>query len=114
MMNRRTFIKYTCMGLISLNFLDLSGCITSKKGKNVIQICNGKACKKRGAEEILKAFENELGIKDGETTSDLKFTVESVPCVDLCREGSVVKIGDNMHVKFDIKDVKKIVNSLNC
>jgi NADH-quinone oxidoreductase subunit E len=47
------------------------------KGKYPIAVCTGTACHVQGAVRILEQIERELSIKEGETTSDKKFSVES-------------------------------------
>lgn len=59
------------------------------RGKYIIRVCESAPCHIAGADEVIKAFERELGIKVGETTSDGKFTFEFAECVGQC-EGSVV------------------------
>jgi len=54
------------------------------RGRHIIQQCDGTACHVRGAARIIKAVEQELGIKAGETTPDLKCTYEVVYCLGSC------------------------------
>lgn len=54
------------------------------RGRNVVKVCVGTACHIRGATAVLDRFEKELGIKAGETTADLEFTLETVSCVGCC------------------------------
>jgi NADH-quinone oxidoreductase subunit E len=54
------------------------------RGKNVVRVCVGTACHVRGAMSVLDRFEEEIGIKAGETTADLEFTLETVSCVGAC------------------------------
>ena len=54
------------------------------QGRNLIQVCRGTACHVRGAVAVLSALERVLGIKDGETTSDMEYTLETVACVGAC------------------------------
>jgi len=54
------------------------------RGKNIIRICMGTACHVRGGASIMAKLEEELGIKTGETTKDLEFTLESVACIGAC------------------------------
>ncbi|MCK4609351.1 MAG: NAD(P)H-dependent oxidoreductase subunit E, partial [Gammaproteobacteria bacterium] len=61
-------------------------------GKFVINVCTGTACYVKGAEEIVKKFSEELGIKVGETTTDGLFTLENARCLGACALAPVVKI----------------------
>ena len=53
-------------------------------GKNIIKVCHGTACHVQNAKEITEALEETLKIKDGETTEDRFFTLESVACLGCC------------------------------
>lgn len=81
-------------------------------GKNVIRICNGTACNIRGAPKILKAFEDELGIKNGETTEDGLFTIQLVNCLGACALAPVVTINDQVYGKVKIKDIPGIIEEV--
>jgi NADH-quinone oxidoreductase subunit E len=48
------------------------------RGRYLINVCLGTACHVRGAGKVAEQIEKELGIKRGETTPDLKFTLETV------------------------------------
>ena len=54
------------------------------RGRHLINVCLGTACHVRGAVRILEKIERDLGINSGETTPDLKFTLETVNCVGAC------------------------------
>ncbi|MCK8827008.1 NADH-quinone oxidoreductase subunit NuoE [Natroniella acetigena] len=67
------------------------------RGENIIRICMGTACHVRGADKVLDTMKEELGIDDGETTEDLKFTLESVACIGACGLAPVIMVNDNTH-----------------
>ncbi len=62
------------------------------RGKHIIRVCLGTACYLRGSTRVLEALERELGIKDGETTPDQEFTIQSVRCLGACALASVMII----------------------
>jgi NADH-quinone oxidoreductase subunit E len=62
------------------------------RGKNVIRICESAPCHIAGADKVVAALENELGIKMGETTPDGKFTLEFAECVGQCQATPVITI----------------------
>ena len=64
------------------------------RGKYLINVCLGTACHVRGAARVLDQIERTLAINPGETTEDLKFTLETVNCMGCCALGPVVKIDD--------------------
>ena len=62
------------------------------RGEHLINVCLGTACHVRGADKILEQIERSLGISRGATTSDIKFTLETVNCMGCCALGPVVRI----------------------
>ena len=64
------------------------------RGKHLIRVCKGTACYLKGATQVCEALERELGIKEGETTRDQKFTLQAVHCVGACALAPVVVIGE--------------------
>ncbi len=63
-----------------------------KRGRYIIRMCESAPCHVAGADELLKAIENHLGIKAGETTADGKFTLELTECVGQCQATPVITI----------------------
>ena len=80
-----------------------------RKGKYVINVCLGTACFVRGADKILKEFEARLGIKNGETTEDGKFTLSSLRCVGACGLAPVVQVNGKTYGNATIETVKEII-----
>ena len=60
------------------------------RGRHLINVCTGTACHVRGATRILEKMERDLKINRGDTTQDLKFTLETVNCVGACALGPMV------------------------
>ena len=79
------------------------------KGKYPIAVCTGTACHVQGAVRILEQIERELSIKEGETTQDKKFSVETVRCLGCCGLAPVVTVGKNLHGKVPMAKVSKIL-----
>lgn len=67
------------------------------RGRNIIRCCLGTACHVKGGARIFERVQQELGIKDGETTEDLRFTLESVACIGACGLAPVIMINDDTH-----------------
>ena len=67
------------------------------KGRNPVHVCLGTACHVRGAQLILEKFERELGLKTGETSADLAFSLDAVRCVGCCGLAPVVMVDDEIH-----------------
>ena len=55
-----------------------------KTGEHVVRVCTALSCWLNGGRELLEAFQDELGVHPGSTTSDGRFTLEEAPCGFLC------------------------------
>lgn len=67
------------------------------RGRNIVRVCLGTACHVRGGSKIAQAVEKFTGVKDGETTEDLRFTLESVACLGACGLAPVMMVNDDTH-----------------
>ena len=67
------------------------------RGEKVIRICVGTTCHIRGANQLQERFEHDLGIKAGETTYDLEYTLLTVNCLGCCALGPVVVVDNTYH-----------------
>jgi NADH-quinone oxidoreductase subunit E len=86
------------------------------RGKHLIRVCLGTACYLRSSTRVLEALERNLGIKDGETTPDLEFTIQSVRCLGACALAPVMIIDEKYYDKMTptkIKNVLKRVREKN-
>lgn len=81
-------------------------------GKHIIKVCHGTACHVQNATAISEAIEDALDIKDGETTEDRLFTLESVACLGCCSLAPVMMIGDETYGKLTGKQAVKIVKEI--
>jgi NADH-quinone oxidoreductase subunit E len=71
----------------------------------------GTACHVRGSPRVLERIQETLGILPGETTPDLKFSLETVNCVGCCAMGPVVVVDDKYHSKVLVSEVEKVIKS---
>ena len=83
---------------------------TTPVGEHKISVCLGTACFVRGAQNVLSEFEKQLGVKAGETTEDLKFTIECLRCVGACGLAPVVVVDGKVYSKVKKDDVASIIN----
>jgi len=67
------------------------------RGRNTIRVCRGTACHVRGTDANLRAVERILDIKEGETTSDFKFSLETVACLGTCFLAPVMMVNRNYY-----------------
>lgn len=78
-------------------------------GKKIVRICRGTACHVRGGSKILEEIEKELGIKSGETTEDLKYTLESIACFGSCALAPVMVIDKTVYGRMTPAKAKSIL-----
>jgi len=81
------------------------------KGKYRIVICMGTACYVIGAGQILEKFEKELGIKDGECTPDMKFSLDGARCVGACGLAPVISVNEDVYGKINVDMVPEILGN---
>ena len=79
------------------------------RGENIVRVCMGTACHVRGGGKVLEKIEEELGVENGETTEDLKFTVETVACIGACGLAPVIMVNDNTHGRLTPDEVSEIL-----
>lgn len=80
------------------------------RGKHLVRVCTGTACHVRGAEKVVTELEALLGVKPGETSADLAYTLETVNCVGCCARAPVVMVDERVVGK---REIAKIVRSLH-
>ncbi len=78
-------------------------------GEYLIKVCHGTACHVAGATQITDEVCNQLDVKEGETTPDGKFTLESVMCVGACSLSTIMIVGEDTHGKLKPTSIKKIL-----
>ncbi len=81
-------------------------------GKYNIQICKTLSCKLRGSEDIKKHIEEKLGIKAGETTKDMKFTITEFECLGSCGSAPCICVNDDYVEHVTSEKVDEILSRL--
>ncbi|UCB42703.1 MAG: NAD(P)H-dependent oxidoreductase subunit E [Dehalococcoidales bacterium] len=81
------------------------------RGRHLIDVCLGTACHVRGAVGILEAIERETGIKSGDTSEDMRFSLETVNCVGACALGPIVIVDGKYEGEMKIDRVKPLLAS---
>ncbi|MFZ3170398.1 MAG: NADH-quinone oxidoreductase subunit NuoE [Carboxydocellales bacterium] len=79
------------------------------RGRNIVRVCLGTACHVRGGAKIFETIQNELQINDGETTADLRYTLESVACIGACGLAPVIMVNDDTHGRLTPDKLKDIL-----
>lgn len=79
-------------------------------GKYTISICMGTACFVKGAQPILDAFREQLGLgKNEKMTKDGLFSVDEVRCIGACGLAPVVRINEKIYGHFKVDQVKEVI-----
>ena len=79
------------------------------RGEMPIQVCTGTACHVKGSARTLEAFGRELGIQPGQTTPDLKWSLDGVRCLGCCGLAPVVTVGPELYGKVTLPRVDQII-----
>jgi NADH-quinone oxidoreductase subunit E len=81
-------------------------------GRHMVEVCTNVSCGLVGAQQVLEAFERELGIHAGETTEDGEITLRTVECAGGCGWGTVVAVDHRYREPVRAEDVPAIVEEL--
>ena len=84
----------------------------TRRGRNVIKVCDGTACHVRGAPRNMAAIEKELGVQPGGTTEDYQFTYEVVYCLGACALGPVTVANGNVKGRCSTERIHQLVEEL--
>jgi NADH-quinone oxidoreductase subunit E len=81
------------------------------RGKYTIRICCGTACHLGGAPQNLDQLNRLLQIKDGETTDDRIFSLETVNCLGACALAPVVAVDEDYHEAVNAGKIEKMLSA---
>jgi NADH-quinone oxidoreductase subunit E len=77
-------------------------------GRRRVSVCRGTACHVRGGARILREVEKRLGIKPGETSSDMEYSLETVACIGACALAPTMRIGKETYGQMNTKKVAEV------
>ncbi len=77
-------------------------------GRIIVRVCRGTACHVRGGARILREAEHRLHIKQGETTDDLEYTLETVACIGACALAPTMTVDKETHGQMTTKKVAEV------
>ena len=81
------------------------------RGRHSIAVCMGTACHVRGAPRLLDRTTETLKIEPGESTEDMKFSLETVNCLGCCAIGPVVAIDDEYYTNPSTEEMKQLFDA---
>jgi len=82
-------------------------------GKKRVTICRGTACHIRGAPQILDEISSKIGLKEGETSDDLEYTLETIACIGCCALAPCIRINRDVHGEMTVKKAKELFPPLS-
>jgi len=83
------------------------------RGEHLVRVCLGTACHVRGAPAVLDEVKRQLGVETGDTTKDMKFTLETVNCLGACALGPLLVIDDKYQGQMSPGKIKKALRDYN-
>ena len=86
-----------------------SGFSLKPKGKHVCRVCRGTACHVKGGRSILRLMQKELDLKEGDTSPDYQFTLETVACLGACFLAPTMMINRDYFGKLSPTKVNSIL-----
>jgi len=82
---------------------------TKPKGEYTVRVCLGTACYVRGGKKLVDKLKELLGIEVGETTKDMKFTLEIMRCIGACGLAPAITINDKVYKQVTPSKLPKII-----
>jgi NADH-quinone oxidoreductase E subunit len=81
-------------------------------GQHMVEVCTNVSCALVGAQQVLEAFEQELGVRVGETSEDRKVTLRTIECAGGCGYAPIVVVDHRYREPTRPEDVPGIVAEL--
>jgi len=81
-------------------------------GRHLVEVCTNVSCALVGAQQVLEAFQDDLGIDPGQTTEDGEVTLRTIECAGGCGWGTVVAVDHRYRERLTAADVPSIVAEL--
>ncbi len=82
------------------------------RGRNIVRVCRGTACHVRGGRGVLRIVSRTLGVEDGETTEDLRATLETVACLGACALSPVMMVNKTYYGQMNPKRIETVIKTL--
>ena len=78
------------------------------KGRHSASVCLGTACQVRGAPRLLDKVIETLKVKPGETSADMRLSLDTVNCLGCCALGPVMVVDGEYYGKPSVKEIEQI------
>jgi NADH:ubiquinone oxidoreductase subunit E len=81
-------------------------------GRHLVEVCTNVSCALVGAQQVLEAFERELGVAAGETSEDGSVTLRPIECLGGCGWATIVAVDHRYRTHVQPENVPAIVQEL--
>jgi NADH-quinone oxidoreductase subunit E len=81
-------------------------------GRHLVEVCTNISCALVGAQQVVEAFQRELGVQPGETTEDGEVTLKTMECAGGCGWAPVVVVDHGYREPVTAEAVPGIVQEL--
>ncbi len=82
-----------------------------RRGKYIIRVCESPPCHMMGSESIIEYIKKKLNIKEGETTEDGMFTLETCSCLGVCAVAPAMMVNDDVYGNLTPEKIDEILTS---
>ncbi|MBI5395713.1 MAG: NADH-quinone oxidoreductase subunit NuoE [Verrucomicrobia bacterium] len=107
LLSKRTRIPLTQIYGVATFYAQFS---FTPRGRHMVRPCRGTACHVRGAKRIVSSVQKHLGVEEGGTTKDLKFSFETVACLGTCFLSPVMMVDDRFYGNLSPEKATKILD----
>ena len=81
-------------------------------GRHLLQVCRNLSCSLLGGHRLQKQIEDRLGIREGETTADGRFTLLPVECLGSCGTAPVLMVNERYHENVTPQEIDRLLTEL--
>jgi NADH-quinone oxidoreductase E subunit len=81
-------------------------------GRHLVEVCTNLSCALVGAQQVVDAFERELGVRPGETSEDGSVTLRTIECAGGCGQATVVVVDGQYREPVRAEDVPAIAEEV--
>lgn len=82
----------------------------TERGRHLIRVCDGTACHLRGSTNVREHIVRRLGIDEGQTTEDNRFSLEVVACLGACALAPVMTVDTEYHGSMTPEKISQTLN----
>ena len=80
-------------------------------GRHTIKCCRGTACHVKGGHGLIRTITNTIGIEQGQTTDDMRFTFETVACLGTCFLAPAMMVNNDYYGHLNANKVKSVLET---